>query len=56
MFQRLLKTKTFWVALAGICTAIGVAVSGEITWLEAAKLIGEGILVLCVRDGIAKVR
>jgi hypothetical protein len=54
MLKRLLKTKTLWMTLAGVATAIGVAVAGEISWTEAFKLIGEGVLVLCIRDGIAK--
>ena len=54
MLKRLMGSKTFYLCLAGILTAIGTADAGEIGWGEAAKLIAEAVAVIFVRDGIAK--
>jgi hypothetical protein len=50
----LLKTKTFWASLAGIFTAIGGYVSGEVS-LSTMLVVAVGFLVaMFVRDAIAK--
>ncbi|MBU0907748.1 MAG: hypothetical protein KKE05_06350 [Nanoarchaeota archaeon] len=49
----LLKSKTFWAAIAGIITAVGAYLTGE---MELATAIQTGIgclLAIFIRDGIA---
>jgi hypothetical protein len=52
----LLKTKTFWVGLAAIFTAIGLAVSGEGSWGEVASAFIIGLGFITGRHAIAKVQ
>lgn len=52
----LLKTKTFWVGLAAIFTAIGLAVSGEGSWGEVAVAFVAGLGFITGRHAIAKVK
>lgn len=50
----LLKTKSFWVGLGLICTAIGLAIGGVITWPEAIEKILLGVGFITGRHAIAK--
>lgn len=52
----LLQTKSFWVGLGAICTAVGLAVSGEISWTEAIPQIIFGIAIITGRHAIAKLK
>lgn len=54
MAKRLVGSKTAWVAVAGIATAIGAYVGGEIGLQEAVKACFLGLGTLFLRDGIAK--
>ncbi len=54
MFRRLIRSKTAYAAIGGILIAIGMGLSGQMEWAEAAKLVFEGLIVLFLRDGIAK--
>ena len=52
----LLKTKTFWVGVAAICTAIGLAVSGEGSWGEVIQTFIVGVGLMTGRHAIAKLK
>lgn len=52
-FALLLKSKTFWVNVAAICTAIGMAVGGEMSWGALILPISQAIGQICLRDGLA---
>ena len=49
---KLLSTKTFWSALAGIVTGVGLIVSGDVG--NGATTIVLSVLAICGRDAIAK--
>ena len=51
--QVLLRSKPFWVNLAAICTAIGMAVSGEMSWGAVFLPISQALGQIFLRDGIA---
>lgn len=53
---QLLKTKTFWVGLAAIFTAVGLAVSGEGSWGEVASAAILGLGLITGRHAMAKGR
>lgn len=53
---RLIRSKTTWVALAGIFSAVGAYVAGEIGGVEAVKLVFFGMLTITGRDAWAKGR
>ena len=53
---KLLQTKSVWVGLAAICTAVGLAVSGEMSWTEAIPQIILGIAIITGRHAIAKIK
>jgi hypothetical protein len=53
MFSRLFKTKTFYAAVSGIITGIGLIATGAVD-VGIQTIIGS-ILALCLRDGIADV-
>lgn len=55
MFKRLKKSKTAWIIVGGILTTLGAAISGQMEWVDAGKLLFEEVVVLFLRDGIAKV-
>lgn len=48
----ILKSKTFWAAIGGVVTAIGSAVVGIITPVEAAQVVWAAFLAIFVRDGM----
>lgn len=50
----LLKTKTFWVGLAAVFTAVGLAISGEGSWGEVASAAILGFGFITGRHAIAK--
>ena len=50
----LLKTKTFWVALAAVCSAVGLAFGGEISWGEAVQMVVLGLLGITGRHALVK--
>lgn len=50
----LLKTKTTWLGLAAICTAIGLYVGGEIGLPGLIEGIGGGLACIFLRAAIAK--
>jgi sulfite exporter TauE/SafE len=49
-----MKSKTAYAALGGILIAVGMGLSGQMEWSEAWKIVFEGVIVLFLRDGIAK--
>lgn len=52
----LLKTKTVWLGVAAIFTAIGLAVGGEVGLAETIDSIVFGLGLIFIRHGIAKVK
>ena len=54
MFNRLLKTKTFWAALAALVTAAERVATGSSTLTEGLQLAIPALMALLLRDGIAK--
>lgn len=52
----LLKTKTFWVGLAAIFTAIGLAISGEGSWGEVIQALIIGVGLITGRHAIVKLK
>lgn len=50
--KNILKTKTFWAAIAGIATAIGGLVSGEATATQSILLIVGFLLSIFFRDAL----
>ena len=54
MIKRLKNTKTLYAALATILGAWAMFFSGETEITQAVTLTFESILVICLRDGIAK--
>lgn len=52
----LIRTKTFWVGLAAIFTAVGMAVSGEASWVEVIPQIVVGLGFITGRHAIQKGR
>lgn len=53
MIARLITSKAAWAAVLGIVTALGAAMTGEIEWGEAIKLMFVGLLALFFRDTLA---
>jgi hypothetical protein len=53
--KELLKTKTFWMSIAGIFTAIGLYVGGEATLTITVMSCVGCILAIFIRDAVAKV-
>lgn len=53
MLKRLLASKTFWAAIAIIVTTIGAGMTGEMAWLEVAKIVVGSVLTIFMRDAIA---
>jgi hypothetical protein len=51
----ILKTKTFWAALAGIFGTIGGLVAGEMSVYVAVMAIVGFVLTIFIRDAVAKV-
>jgi len=51
----ILKTKTFWAALAGIFGTIGGLVAGEMSIYVGAMAIVGFVLTIFIRDAVAKV-
>lgn len=51
MNLELLKSKTFYAALAGIITAVGGAVTGGMTWIQAGTLILTALMGMFLKDG-----
>ena len=56
MFARLLTSKTFYAAVGGICVAVGMGLQGQMEWETVARTCFDAVLVIFVRDGIAKVK
>lgn len=54
MVSRLLNSKTFWVGISGIVTAIGTYVAGEISLTILLQTTFMGLIAIFLRDGIAK--
>lgn len=54
--SRIGKTKTFWTAIAAICTAVGMGFAGEVSWGEVIQTGGLALMALFVRDGVEKAR
>jgi len=55
MFKRLIGSKTFWGSLAGICTEVGLLVSGEVTLQVGLPIIFGFLIAMFIRDTVAKV-
>ena len=54
MFKRLLKTKTFWAAIAAIVAATERVMTGQSTLAEGLQIAIPALMALLLRDGIAK--
>lgn len=52
MVKNILKTKTFWAAVAGICTAIGGWVSGEVNASQSILLMVGFLMTIFFRDAL----
>jgi len=50
----LLKTKTFWMSIAGIATAIGLGVSGEAGLTVTIMSIVGCLIAIFIRDALPK--
>jgi hypothetical protein len=49
------QSKTVWVAMAGILTAVGSYVAGEIDLLALGGSIWAGLLAIFLRDKLQKI-
>ena len=54
MFQRLLKTKTFWAAVLAIVTAAEQVATGAASLTQGLQMAIPALMALLLRDGIAK--
>jgi len=54
MLKRLLKTKTFWAAVAAIVAATERVMTGQSTVTEGLQIAIPALMALLLRDGIAK--
>lgn len=54
MLKRLLKTKTFWAAIAALVAATERVMTGQSTVTEGLQLAIPALMALLLRDGIAK--
>lgn len=52
----LLGTKSFWVGLAAIFTAIGMGIGGQMSWAEVIQTCVLGVATITGRHAIAKVQ
>ena len=52
----LLKTKTTWLGLAAIITAVGLYVGGEINVIQLVEGIGSGLACIFLRHAIVKLK
>lgn len=52
--MKLLRTKTFWVGLAAVFTAVGLAVSGEGDWSEVVSTLIIGLGFITGRHALVK--
>lgn len=52
--NRLKGTKTLYAVVGAVLVAVGSAVAGQITPAECALAIGNALVLLFVRDGVAK--
>lgn len=50
----LLRSKTFWTAVAGIITATGAYFTGEITLATAIQSVFAALVVIFLREGVRK--
>ncbi len=54
MLKRLKTSKAAWTALGGAVAAIGAATQGLIPWEEAGPIVWAAIVLVFLRDGVAK--
>ncbi len=54
MLKRLLRTKTFWAAVAALAAAAERVATGRATLTEGLQIALPALLALFIRDGIAK--
>ncbi len=54
MLSRLKTSKAFWAAVGGILIAVGMGFNGQMEWEMVARTCFDAVLVIFVRDGIAK--
>jgi len=54
MLKRLIKTKTFWAAVAAIVAATERFATGQSTLTEGLQIAIPALMALLLRDGIAK--
>jgi hypothetical protein len=54
MLKRLLKTKTFWAAVAALIAATERVATGQSTLTEGLQIAIPALMALLLRDGIAK--
>jgi len=53
--MNLYKTKTFWAAVAGLCTTAGMYFSGDMSAQVAVQTAIGSIIAIFMRAGIIKV-
>lgn len=54
MWKRLKNTKSLYLALGGILTAVGAYLSGQIELHAMILAIFNGLALIFLRDGVAK--
>lgn len=54
MLKRLLKTKTFWAAMAALVAAAERVMTGQSSLTEGLQIAVPALMALLLRDGIAK--
>lgn len=50
----LLKTKTFWTAVAGVVSTIGAYYTGDVDKVTALQTVFGGLLAVFLRQGMLK--
>ena len=54
--MQLLKTKTFWIGLATVATAVGFYVGGEIPLMETIESVLIGLAMITGRHAVSKLK
>lgn len=52
--MELLRTKTFWTGLAGLITAVGAYMGGDVDLWQAAQMGLTGLVAIFLRHGMAR--
>lgn len=54
MWTRLRGSKSFWLAVSAVATAVCLGMAGELAWSDVAWRAVEAAGLIFVRDGVAK--